>query len=353
MTLASQDFRRRLLAPNTSVMRSLLLALAALFALSLAAPVSAAPPENERTPKQERPADGRGKKAPRPVTGPLRATIGIADQKADLFGDRRFQGLGIKHVRRSIPWDAMRYGWQVAELDHWLNAAQAAGVTPLITFARSRHASRRHIVPTPDQVIGAFRAFRQRYPWVTEFAASNESNHGGEPTHRRPDLAARYYVRMKRACVSCKILAADLLDIGNMAWWVRRFIRAAGHQPRYWGFHNYVSANRFQTKATRTLLRLTTGQIWFTEVGGLVKRRSSFRGKVKLKEGSAHAAKVTRFIFQRLARLSPRIKRVYLYHWNAEGPRSSWDSGLVGSDGRPRPAFGVLQAQVRAQRAAR
>lgn len=350
MTLASQDFRRRLVAPNTSPMRSLLLALAAL--LALAVPASASPPEKEQTPKQERAAKGGGK-AKRPVSGPLRATIGIADQKADLFGDARFQGLGVRHVRRSIPWDAMRYGWQVAELDEWLNAAQAAGVTPLITFARSRHASRRHLVPTPAQVLSAFRAFRQRYPWVTEFAASNESNHGGEPTHRRPDLAARYYVGMKRACVSCKILAADLLDIGNMVSWVRRFIRAAGHQPRYWGFHNYVSANRFQTKATRDLLRVTTGEIWFTEVGGLVKRRSTFRGKVKLKEGSAHAAKVTRFIFQRLARLSPRIKRVYLYHWNAEGPRSSWDSGLLGSDGRPRPAFGVLQSQLRAQRAAR
>ncbi len=329
----------------TLAMRPLLLALVAL--LALAAPASAAPPEKDKKPKQERPGNAPA------ASGPLRAIVGIADQKADLFTDPRFQGLGIRHVRRSIPWDAMRYGWQVAELDAWLNAAQAAGVTPLITFARSRQSSRRHLVPTPAQIASAFRAFRNRYPWVTEFAASNESNHGGEPTFRRPDLAAKYYVAMKRACVSCKILAADLLDISNMVPWVRKFIRAAGHQPRYWGFHNYVSANRFQTKATRDLLRVTKGEIWFTEVGGLVKRRSSFRGKIKLKEGSAHAAKVTRFIFQRLARMSPRIKRVYLYHWNAEGPRSTWDSGLVGTDGRPRPAFPVLQAQLRAQRAAR
>ena len=89
-----------------------------------------------------------------------------------------------------------------------------------------------------------------------------------------------------------------------------------------------------------------------TEVGGLVKRRTkNVPGKAKLKEGVGHAALVTRYIFDRLARVSPRIRRIYLYHWNAEGPASSWDSGLIGADGRPRPAFTAFQNVLRQMRA--
>ena len=330
--------------------------------LALASPAVAAPPEKEK--KQDQTgavtAPGQTKKAGSrapalaPVVGPLRATVGIADQKADLFGDQRFRGLRVRHVRRSVAWDALRYDWQVEDIDSWLQAARRAGVTPLITFARSRVAERRHLVPTPAQMQAAFRQFRARWPWVKEFVASNESNHFGEPTGRRPQLAARYYLAMKRSCRTCKILAADLLDFPNMVSWVRQFVRYAKEQPRYWGLHNYLSANRFQLARTRELLLATTGEVWITEVGGLVKRRTVDKpGKAKLKEGRNHAAQVTRFIFQRLARLSPRIKRVYLSHGNCSSDRDTWDSGLVGPDGRARPALNVLQSVLRSARAAR
>ena len=52
---------------------------------------------------------------------------------------------------------------------------------------------------------------------------------------------------------------------------------------------------------------------------------------------------MTDYIFNRLARVSPRISRVYLYHWDSGGPLASWDSGLIDHQGNPRPAFGVLQ----------
>jgi hypothetical protein len=180
--------------------------------------------------------------------------------------------------------------------------------------------------------------------------ASNESNHYGEPTGRRPALAAAYYKAMRRSCPTCRIAGATLLDYPNLVKWSKAFVKAAKETPRYWALHTYISANRFDVSRTRDFLTAVKGEVWITEVGGAVKRP---RGQAKFPEGTGHAAKVTRFIFEDLARLSPRIKRVYLYHWNAEGPRSTWDSGLVGTDGRPRPAFPVLQAQLRAQRAAR
>jgi hypothetical protein len=94
---------------------------------------------------------------------------------------------------------------------------------------------------------------------------------------------------------------------------------------------------------TREFLQSVGGEVWITEVGGAVKRP---RGQAKFPEGLKHAARVTRFIFEDLARLSPRITRIYLYHWSSAGPGSSWDSGLVGADGRPRPALTVFEQML-------
>ena len=69
-------------------------------------------------------------------------------------------------------------------------------------------------------------------------------------------------------------------------------------------------------------------------------------------ESAAHAATATRFLFDELVPLSRRITRVYVYQWNCYAGPKTWDSGLIGPNGKPRPAFHVLQ-RVLAQRAAR
>jgi len=317
-------------------LRSLLVALLGL--LVLAGPATAA----------HAPGTKRQQQLLKPVTGPLKARIGIADQKAEVFSDPRFRGLRLTTARRSVAWDAMRYDWQVADVDAWMAGARAARISPVITFARSRIDARRHAVPTVAQMRAAFVAFRRRYPWATDFVASNESNHFGEPTGRRPKLAAQYYRAMRSACPRCRIAAATLVDYPNLVKWSKAFVEAAGERPRHWALHNYISANRFDLTRTREFLLATKGEVWITEVGGAVKRA---RGQAKFGEGTAHAARVTRYIFDHLARASSRITRVYLYHWSSVGPGSSWDSGLVGADGRPRPAFTVFERQLRRRRA--
>jgi hypothetical protein len=262
--------------------------------------------------------------------------IGIADQKPAFLSDPNFLGLGVKNARVAVAWDAMTTPWQVDELDTWMNAARAAGVQPLVTFDRSRLPGRAHKFPTPAQLQAQFRAFRARYPWVRDFSAWNEPNLWG----LKPELNARYYLALKRSCKVCKVLAADLLDQPSTPKWVRRFVKVAG-QPRYWGFHNYVSANRLQTSRTKDLLKVTKGQIWLTETGGLVARRNG--SKISLPQGQSHAAKVTRFILRDIVGLSPRITRVYLYQWDSSSASDSWDSGLVSHDGQARPALGVLK----------
>jgi hypothetical protein len=275
---------------------------------------------------------------------PARAlTVGIADNKPDMFADPRFAAAGIRIARLSVGWDALSTPWQLAELDAWLGAAQAAGVEPLVSFGHSR--TDRRSLPTPERFLFEFRRFRARYPWVRDFATWNEANHCGEPTCHRARLVAAYYRKLRRECPACRILAAEVLDQPNMVRWVRDFRRAAHQEPRYWGLHNYIDANRGRIRGTRRLLRAVKGLVWFTETGGIVARRN--RHKVTFPESARHAAAATRFLFRRLVPLSRRATRVYVYQWNAGPPPQTWDSALVGRTGRARPALRVLTRVLR------
>ena len=292
---------------------------------------------------------GAGAARLQPVSGPLKVKVGIADQKAAAFDDRRLHGLGLRYARRSVAWDALRFSDQRADLDAWVDGVQRMGAEPLITFARSRdRPGHRHRPPGGMDFLREFNRFRKRYPKVRTYSAWNEANHCGTGTCTRPDLVARYYNAIRRNCPGCKVVAADLLDQPNMVSWVRAFRRAARFEPRYWGLHDYIDANRFQTVRTTRLLRAVRGEVWLTEVGGLVARRN--RSTLRLPQGKSHAADAMRFIFDRLARLSPRVARVYVYHWRSSTPHDSWDSALVGSDGARRPSLGVLERVVRQQR---
>jgi hypothetical protein len=278
--------------------------------------------------------------APAAAQGPP-VRIGIGDQKTEMFTDARFQELGIRLARLTVPWDALEYDWQRQELDGWLDAARLAHVDPLITFSHSRLAGRRRVLPTPGRFAYEFSLFRRRYPWVKTFATWNEVNHCGEPTCHRAALVQRYYRALRRQCPSCKVLAGELLDFPNMTSWVRQFQHANGRSPVYWGLHNYRDANRLQTINTRRLLKATKARIWLTETGGIVNRLN--KSSVHFEQSPEHAGLATRWVFDRIVPLSSRIRRVYIYDWNALTPYDTWDSALIGPDGRPRPAFRVLE----------
>ena len=123
----------------------------------------------------------------------------------------------------------------------------------------------------------------------------------------------------------------------------------AKYRVKVWSLHNYIDANRFRTRGTRSLLRATKAKIWFTETGGLVRRDNGSR--IEFADSPTHAVKATRFVI-RLARLSKRVKRVYFYHWVAPAPGSTWDSALIDRRGRPRPAYKVVRNYIRHSRAA-
>jgi hypothetical protein len=277
--------------------------------------------------------------------GSAALVVGIGDQQPSMFHDPRFQALDIRYARLSIGWNALQSRAQTKALGAWLSAARADRAQPLITFEQSRIRGRHKQLPTPAQLARQFQALRARYPWVTDFATWNEADYCGQPTCHRPALVASYYSAMHRICPGCDVLGAELLDEPNMVAWVRRFQRALHREPPIWGLHNYIGANRLQTASTQALLSATHSQIWFTETGGLVARRK--HSAHSFPESATHAAKVTRFVFDRLARLSPRIARVYLYQWQAGSARhESWDSALIAANGKPRPAFAVLVREL-------
>jgi hypothetical protein len=261
--------------------------------------------------------------------------VGIADNKPDMFSDPRFGQLGIRYVRIVVPYDAMHDYAARTRVDAWMAGALATGARPLVTFDRSTHRTSHN--PSAAQMAKSMLAVRKRYPFVKEFATWNEAN-----LAKRPETVARWWTAMRKACPTCTVLGADLIDRPNVGTWARRFVKAAKRTPKAWGLHNYNDANTLKTTGTRKLLGAVKGAVWFTETGGVVSRHNG--SAVKFPTSARHAAQATKFVFSTLVRLSPRVQRVYLYHWNTGvGDGKTWDSGLIGPDDQARPAFGVLQ----------
>jgi len=278
--------------------------------------------------------------APSAANAMLRLSdVGIADQKADMFSDPRFAELGIKRARIDVAYDVLLDANQTAALDQWMSAAQAAGVQVLVTFDRSRRPGRKSFRPDTYSLVKQFNRLRARYPFVKEWVTWNEPNLSQTATR-----TAHQWLALKRACPSCTIVAADLVDRPNLSRWAKLFVKTAHQQPKYWGLHNYADANQYKPIATTALLKAVKGKIWLTETGGVVRRNNGSSVKYT-GESLTHAAKAINYIFTKLVRLSPRIQRVYVFHWN--GRNASWDSALISPNGNARPAFAVLANLLR------
>jgi hypothetical protein len=311
-------------------MRALLLA--ALLTLAAAAPAAAAPALQSAPQKKQWPI---------PV-------VGIGEQNPEMFTSPYFKALKVKHVRVVTAWDSLRHRWSRQALDSYMHAAHNAGVKVLLGFghARSKKRKVRRRVPSVRVFTKEFLKYKKRYPWQKEWLTWNEANHCGEPTCHKARRVARFFNNIRHNCYGCTVVAADVLDTPTMPKWVRQFRRTARDDKVIWGLHNYIDANRFRTKGTKALLKAAPkGKIWFTETGGLVVRRNGSR--IAFPGNRKHQAKATKQVFK-LARLSKRIRRVYIYHWMPQRAKlPTWDSALVDPRGYPRPAYKVLKRYLR------
>jgi hypothetical protein len=264
--------------------------------------------------------------------------LGFADQKPSMFFDQRFADLKIRDARINVPWDVLQDSVTRQNVDAWMFAAKLSGVRPLVTIDRSRRRGRQAVNPTPALLASQVRQWRARWPGqIRQLSTWNEGN-----INKRPELVATWWLAIRRACLGCTVLGADIVDRSNAVSWARRFVKAAKRAPAIWGLHDYVDANTFKTKGTRAFLKGVTGKVWLTETGGVLRRAKTtvrFSGT-----GSTHAARATGFVLKQILPIDrERIERVYLYSWSTAPNDLTWDSGLIGPDGKARPALRVVR----------
>ena len=299
--------------------------------------------------------------APAGHAAAVHPSIGIGDDKLDMFSDPKFLALGIHEVRYDVSWDALTVPAQREQATKWLDAAHKRGLEVLVTIDHSKRViwkwetikghrkhvaiSQSRVLPTVSQYITQFRAYRARFPWLTEFVTWDETNYYGEATWNHISTVVSWWRAMQAACSKCKILAAEFLDTDTheavpMTTWARKFIHDAGTQPKYWGLNNYEDANHLQTVRTRGLLDAVKGDIWLVETGGIVNR--PFTKNPGFPQNAAHAALADQFLIQRIGALSPRIQRIYFYEWDARTPHDNWDTAIVASNGAPRESYVII-----------
>lgn len=275
------------------------------------------------------------------------ARFGLSDYEPRTFSDPRVGELGIHLARDVVPWNAALNRRDLANVTAWLDAVKHAyHVTPFITF---QHADNNSRAPSPGQFLAAFLRFRKLFPWVKEFAPWDEATHSSQPTVHNPWLAAAYYNVLAAHCRGCEITAPDVLDAdGNVEAWIGSFLERAHPYPKIWPLNPYHSVSVDSPAMIESFLAATRGQVWFSEVGGVVWWR--FKGRL-IEHGEAYAARTARNVF-RLAKLSSRITRIYYYHWRSPGnPRrgarkATWDAGLIRWNGHARPALLVVEQEL-------
>jgi len=282
-----------------------------------------------------------------PAASTATVTVGLGDQSWNTFSDGHFTDLGIKHVRVVTPWNVALTRGNRLWLDQYLTAARSVGADPLVSFGAahpSRCPARPCKLPSSGEFDRAFRAFRARWPWVRTIGVWNEANHRSQPTFRSPEQAARYFNIVRKRCLACRVVAADVIDDANMVRWLGRF-KAVARGARIWGLHNYRDGNPRRGQrygGTKLLLKTVRGQVWLTETGGIVR--------FVLPDGRTlfpYSEKRANVAISRVLRLAKeyrsRIGRLYVYHWRADQFDNRFDAGLLGKDGTPRASYYTLK----------
>ena len=88
-----------------------------------------------------------------------------------------------------------------------------------------------------------------------------------------------------------------------------------------------MDVNRRSTALTRDFLRRTSGPVWANEVGAL-----NFFGK-GVRPDIRRQDRVMAYLLDDYARVSPRLERIYVYHWRAAAGNTLFDSAPPGRAG--------------------
>jgi hypothetical protein len=282
--------------------------------------------------------------------------VGMADQSAAMFDSKNFQALKIKRIRYLVAYDWYKHGWQRDEVDGFMNRSRQAGADVLVHFTSRRGCynngrySRRKVCRAPSvrKYTSSVKRFMRQYPWVKTYGTWNEANHESQPIANSPRTAAKYFLALRKACRSCRIVALDVLDQKDMVSYTRAFDRFDQGKARIFGLHNYGDVNRRRTSGTRDLLRVARGEVWLTETGGILKFGSQFpRSTSRQKRATKYMFNMVSRYDSRRAGLRGRITRLYNYQWTGAPRGARFDAGLVGPTGKARPAYRQFKKSAR------
>jgi hypothetical protein len=270
-----------------------------------------------------------------------RVAVGISDENNTFFYDKKFSKLHVKVARMTIPWDTMtmRHSLWRNRVEAWLTAASIDHVSPLISFGLDTG-----YVPSSGVYRAAVARFLKQYPRVHNYTAWNEPDWIYLSLAHNPRLAASYFNELTTLCGRhCTVAAGDAyLPTPALGSWLRAYIGGLHHRPRAWALHPYDDVRGHVTSQLRTLERYTSGSIWLDEIGGVESR-----GHWAFPDNqSVNAAnRDERYLFS-LPKRHHRITAIYHYLWQAYR-QAPWDSGLIASNGRPRPAYYTFAAAVK------
>ncbi len=287
------------------------------------------------------PSDVGAKKAKKKAKAPT-PIVGVGDNNWPMFHDANHKALNTTISRLVIPYDFYRDPVELQRTKLWLEGARDNGIEALVSLHRSEHFPTK--LPSVAEFAESVKYLLHHFPWVKAISPWNEANHKSQPTVKNPRRAAEYYNVTRLLCSKCKIVAADVLDQKNLLPWMKTFTRYA-RSPKIWGLHSYTDANQnkpWKKSQTKKFLDSTKGEVWLTEVGGIVAfdKRYPF-----VPDKAATALRRT----LDMGFKDKRITRIYLYCWfgamtdASSGPPFKWDSGLVNPDSTIRPGYGVVK----------
>ena len=291
--------------------------------------------------------------AARPTAKATTLAVGLGDEQPTMFPNPAFKALHTRIARYVTPYDVVTSHKpnDLPRLKAWLAAAASQHIQPLIAFYHSDKTPKK--MPSVATYRTDVKKFVRMFPHVTLLQPWDEANRGnvierGNGSFDSPNASqsAQYYIALRKACPRCTVVGLDVLDstdIRATVHYINQFKADLGRYPtpRIWGLHNYSGTNRFHSAGTRAVLANTSGQLWLTETGGIVKLAGSFPFNL------SRAVRATKYMFS-LAGLSPRISRIYIFQWTGgKTAKERFDAGLTDFQGKPRPAYCVVYERVR------
>jgi hypothetical protein len=274
-----------------------------------------------------------------PSTAAAKVAVGISDNGPAMFSQHNFLRLNLTVARDMVPWNAAitRDKTTLRAAQAWVKAAQNAGAQPMISFT-APGGSAGNYVPSTAVYTAAIKAFLHSVPSVKTYAPWNEPDWTFRPKLAgNPRLAASYFNALARWCKKCTVVAGDVyLPAPQLGSWIKTYKTGLAVKPKAWALHNYYDVRTHSSAQLRTMEALTSGQIWLTEISGVIRR--GHWGYPN--QSTAAAGRDEGYLFS-MPKKFPRIARIYHYQWQGtvDTANTGWDSGLIGPGGVPRPAY--------------